>query len=744
MPDCRPLRKLGREFAGYAFAVVLCLLIVTWVLKLWRADLHIPLVYNGDGLLNSLWLKSLTEQGWYLTNPRVGAPGIFEMHDYPLSENTHFGMLWLLARGTTDVGVLYNLYLLIGYPLAAVTALGVLRSLGYPLRSALVGSLLFAFLPYHFMRSQMGHLFLAGYYVLPLVALVVFWVARGPLPLVAFDGPAGRARFQPWTGRSLAAVFILLLLSGSGIYYVFFSCFFLGFAGLAGSLAQRRWAPALVSLLLIGILVASVLVQLGPTLAYRLEHGPNPMAVERSPSDAEAFGLRLTQMFLPITEHRISWLRDFKTTYNHALGNGLNENGSAALGASASFGLLLLLGRFLFWPKVTGDRHTLDVLGQASLAAILLATVSGAGVFIALLGMPELRCYNRMSIFLGFFGIVGFVAVLESVLSRLPASRWGGMARLSIPTAVLAAGVLDQTCWLHVPKYEVQQAEFESDRAFVQQIEERVPGGTMIFQLPKVRFPECAPLHALQDYDLLRGYLHSRTLRWSYPSMAGRSADLWQRHVTAQPLDTMLEHLVLADFGGIYIDRAGYADRAAGLENDLVQRLGETPLVSPNGRQSFFSLAGHAAAVKRHLGTESWARRQDEILHPVLFALGRGFCGEEQAGTSTWQWCGAKGTLTLLNLSDRPRTVRLEMHFRTGHPEPAHLQLRGSLLHANLVINDQPQPFAATVTVPPGSHLVQLRCDARRLIAPTDARTLIFMTQNAVMRETGTELVVRP
>jgi hypothetical protein len=44
-------------------------------------------------------------------------------------------------------------------------------------------------------------------------------------------------------------------------------------------------------------------------------------------------------------------------------------------------------------------------------------------------------------------------------------------------------------------------------------------------------------------------------------------------------------------FDGIYIDRLGYPDRAAKLESELGEVLKTEPLVSPDGRKSFFNLS---------------------------------------------------------------------------------------------------------------------------------------------------------
>ena len=48
-----------------------------------------------------------------------------------------------------------------------------------------------------------------------------------------------------------------------------------------------------------------------------------------------------------------------------------------------------------------------------------------------------------------------------------------------------------------------------------------------VFQLPYMPFPDGGVVHRMTDYDLVRGYLHSDGLHWSFGAMSGRPED-WQ------------------------------------------------------------------------------------------------------------------------------------------------------------------------------------------------------------------------
>jgi phosphoglycerol transferase len=72
---------------------------------------------------------------------------------YPAMENFHFVLIKLLSLFTSDHALVINLFYLLTFPLTALTALYFFRHFKFSFGPAVVGSLLYAFLPYHFFRS---------------------------------------------------------------------------------------------------------------------------------------------------------------------------------------------------------------------------------------------------------------------------------------------------------------------------------------------------------------------------------------------------------------------------------------------------------------------------------------------------------------------------------------------------------------------------------------------------------------
>lgn len=583
-----------RSAAVYGSALLLCIAFMVRVFKLWQMHLNVPLGYGGDALLTCMWIKGIAEHGWYLNNPSLGAPGAQVMLDYPLGDTLHLALLKLLLFVFSgSYGAAINVYYLLGYPATTLTALFVFRRCGFSSVCGILGSLLYTFLPYHYLRGE-AHLFLGEYYLIPLAVLMLLWVYSDDQTLLTWEG------IRPKWGsrkRLLFCLLLCLLLATTGFYYALFTVFFLLVTGVAASWNQHRVQPLATAVVLTMVLLVSTFANTIPNQLYWHTHGKNAVATRRWPADVEAYGLTVSQLLLPVTGHRVHSLESVKSTYNqYMLPQLLTENNTETLGFVASCGFLILLGS-LFASQKVSLLPKLEPLSRLNLAAILLASIGSFNAILAVLVPPLIRAYNRISIFIAFFSMIAIISCLNALCrSQAPTarSRWTFYGLIGL---ILIVGMLDQTTYLYNPKY-VETAEiFQQDGRFVARIESSLPSGAMIFQLPYVPFPESRPVNEMYDYEHLRGYLHSHTLRWSYGTMKGREIDAWQWQVTHLPLPEMVRQLAAAGFQGIYIDRDGYDLRQDTLLETALARLLQTrPLESEDHRLAFYSLAHYRAA----------------------------------------------------------------------------------------------------------------------------------------------------
>ena len=730
-----------RTIGEYAAAVVLCLIILTFVMKLWRADPRTPFEYGGDALFHGMVIKGIIDNGWYLRNDFIGAPGGSEVFYFPMADNLHFILIKFFSFFTSDYALILNLYFLLTFPLTTISALYVFRHFKISYLTALAGSQLYTFLPYHFFRNE-HHLVLAGYYIVPLMVMVILWVFSGRLLASGSDDKKSGWRLNLRSRPFLASIVICLLIASGGLgYYAFFGCFFLLVAGVAAALFHKGVRHFAVALILAAVVFAGFLINLVPNMIYIRSQGGS-QTVERGTGEAEAYGLKIAQMLLPIDGHRIPALARLKHRYNIAAPL-VNDNTCTTLGAVGSIGFLVLLGWLLFWKPAARQTREDDqpgaLLSQLSLlniCGVLLGTVGGFGSLFAVLISPQMRSYNRVSIYLAFFSLFAVVLLLEDFFRRRASF---GRARIIFAASLgvmLLLGVLDQTGKgiYFVPAYAAFGSENASDADFVRRIEALVPGGSMIFQLPYVPFPENPPVHQMLDYEHFRPYLHSRNLRWSYGAIKERDNARWQMATADLPANQFLEAISVAGFRGVYLDRGGYADNGADMETKLRTLLAVEPMVSANGRMLFFDLGRYNTELAEKYGSELESKRK-VLLHPLVQEWTGGCSDLERSAGTNWRWCSSEGELVLNNTLNEERKIKLEMGLATGYEEPANLTLAGPSIWEKLRVNMKPTVYSKTISLPPGRHVIRFECDAKRVDTPLDSRSMIFKVMNFSLQD---------
>jgi phosphoglycerol transferase len=725
------LRKSLRprwEAAGlYLFTAILSLLLLFSILGLKREAVRLPFTYQGDAMFYHVLIKGMIDHGWFLENPNLAAPEALNLRDVPSTDNNlYYVLLKLIALVKPMYPQVLNAFFLLGFPLTAISALYVLRHFGVSDLVAVFAALVYAFLPYHFIRGQ-HHLFLSAYYFVPPMIMIVLWIGRGEWTLADWRSKKG-----------LFSLLVCLLVASTGYYYAFFACFFLLAAGITAALATRRASGLLTAAALTAVIFTGVAVNFLPSVSRFSSQG-GVHFVRRIAGEADDYGLRFAQLVMPVRWHRARPLSELKEDYNMRL--MINENDDASLGFIGSFGFIGLLVWFLFRkPSVRGMNEAgpaglLNHLSLHTLAALLLGTIGGIGSLVAFFGLPQVRAYNRISIFIAFFALLAAALWMDGWARKFLRTTSRMVVFGAALGLLLSIGMLDQISPHYLPDYRKAEDEFMSDDVFVKQIESLVPPGAMIFQLPVVSFPENPRVNRLLDYDLARGYLHSKTLRWTYGAIKGRDADVWQRMVAARPVREMIETLAWSGFSGIYIDRFGFADSAASIESELRQRLGARPLRSPNERLLFFDLTGYRNQIMASVAEKERVERQQAALYPVMALWQSGFQDQEGSVSDNWRWCGAEGEMKIINPTGRPQQVKLEMFLSADNG--GELSMESAFFNERFRLDRWGKLYEKTFVVPPGRHPVRFRCDAERVLPPNDFRELVFRVRNFNLAAVG-------
>jgi phosphoglycerol transferase len=719
--------------AGYVAAAFLSSLATIVILGVWNADLTIPFSYGGDALSIAAEIKGMSEGGWFNHNPSIGLPTGSDLCDFPIADSFHYVILKLLVTVLPNYAAALNVFFLLSFPLTTFTTLLVLRHFKVPFAPALVASLLYPFLHFHFRRS-LDHLFLGTYYALPLIMMVALWILHERPPFFDTEHAGLRPRLGLPRRKTLVALAISVAISTFGVYYAFFSAFLIVVAGASGA-AFYRSARNLVSAgVLLGALIAGLGVSLAPSIIQRLKHGPNQEVAIRMIADSEYYALRVAPMLLPISEHRIPALGRLRDKYNNAIGD-VRETDLCALGLVGSAGFLYLLWRLLSRRKQRGDEDEFeDTIGHLSIlngAAVLLGTVGAFGVLFAILVSRQIRAYNRISVFIAFFSFFAIAMLLARLWKRIATTRRRTAMGAVGLAAVALLGLWDQSSPAFRPQFHVINAEYKRDAAYFRKVEASVPAGTWVAQLPYTGYPEGGHVHRMRDYDHFKAYLHSTSLRWSYGAVAGRTGNRWQFETFSKPTAVMLRLVVLAGFGGLYIDRFGFPDSGSALITELRTILGVAPLDSDDGRRAFFSLSGFADRLRAQMPANEWDHLREASQKPLDVTFSGGCVGVEGNYQNNWRWCGHEGRLTVVNAGQRARTVVMKMVVRTGHAEEADFAVEGALLTASLKVSNRGALFERPIVVPPGRHTFKLNSNARRTEdSPRFARELVFRLEN--------------
>lgn len=586
-------RPLLVELAFYPVVAVVTVLVEYVVLNLSHANLRIPLRLGGDATSVFSAVKGMLENGWVWVNPHLGAPGSLNTLDFPGADLLHLLMLKALSV-CGNAALTVNLYYLLTYPLVALAAAWVLRRLGISRPAALAASVLYAFLPYHLYRSE-THLFLSGYFAVPLLAYAAIALLGPKPPLLK---PSGREDLA-WDFKSRESwLFAAICFFGAstGVYYAVFGAFFILVAGVYGWWHSRARARMLAALALIGVMILAVVVNVAPNLWYRTSAPANAGAIERSSTGAELYSLRPALMVLPVRDHRIGLLAKVHESYVNGL-KGIsatmdNESDSVTLGIVGTLGFLFLLLALLFGSRdgraPAKGSELIRVLAVFTLAALLLA---GSGMFCTILGVvfTLIRAYNRIVVFVAFFAFIVVAHGIDTLGRKFPSPN-RTLALSGIAAVVLLVGLFDQTTPKSLPDYSADTAALTQLRGFVGQLEAKLPADAEVFQLPYVPYPESPPVFAMQDYDHFRPYLVSTRIHWSYGAVKGREAANWDAAAAQLPAGQLVPTLAEKGFRGVWVDRAGYADGGSQVLQDLAKATGTTPEVSPDGRYAFVLL----------------------------------------------------------------------------------------------------------------------------------------------------------
>ena len=432
-------------------------------------------------------------------------------------------------------------------------------------------------------------------------------------------------------------------------------------------------------------------------------------------------------MVLPRPDHRVEFLARRARGYE-ARTPITAEGFSPSLGTIGTLGfagaVIVLLMTGLANPDASLRRRRVSIAGAVAIGCFLIGTISGISALIAYEITPQVRGWNRISLLIGFASLFTVALALTALGERWRARSRPAWLFAPVVVAIGVLGVLDQTSRHDVPAYASNKAVWDNDGALVKTMDDRLPAGTRVLQLPYVPFPENGLVNGMLDYDLFKGYLHSEKLRWSYGATKGRPAD-WQDDAQGLAPEELALVATTAGFGAIYVDRAGFADHAVALDAALTKVTGAGPAAgSRDARLEWYDLRPLAARLAAKTTLSERHALRDALIRPVELDFGDGFSFAESADGLPFRWAAADAQFELDNPLDHPRRVRLTAAAAGAGPGPSTVTLTfpdGS--RRKLTTPLAGAAIDVQFVVPPGASVIGVHTDGPAApVDPNDVR----------------------
>lgn len=478
--------------------------------------------------------------------PELAAPGQADWTAIPTIEEVPLYLTGVLARFTGLFAAL-NLKLLLGHLLAALTFYLVARYSKCTIPWAFLGGLAYGLAPFVFSESP-HHSIVAYVWHIPLFLVVWKWVSTSPGIL-------------PLSGKFWLAVAVAFITGLQNIYYTNIFCQLTLLGGILLFLRERS-KPALVSTFaIIGGSAAAFALMNIDTWMYKLSNEGASFAIERHFKWLEIYALKLSDLFIPLSTHQSPAFRLFNLNHSQQI---VLSNEGTYLGLVGIASLLVVFGVSAF-RVISRSAKTIPPEAWQILWIFAVFTTGGLNAISGIFGLTLFRAGYRLSI---------VILAIALLFAMQQASKYFA-GRIKLGHLVVAALTLI-VIWDQMPlapsgqEKALRSLQVESDRQFAMAMEDALPQGAMVFQLPVMSFPE-APVAGITPYEHLRPYLYSNKLRYSFGLTKGAIETGWHSQLVNLPLDNTVDLLKQQGFHAIYLNRKGFPDKGEALLEGLKQ-----------------------------------------------------------------------------------------------------------------------------------------------------------------------------
>ncbi|MDD2799969.1 MAG: hypothetical protein PHE96_00810 [Methylococcales bacterium] len=695
----------------YIAQALTILSIAYFSLHFYSYDLRVPLNYSGDSVVILMYIKGLIQDGWPTVISQLSAPFSYPGAAFPMLTSLDWSIIKMMSVFTVEPGYLLNGFWLLTLVFSAWSSTYAAYQLGVSRALSMTSGVLYAFLPFALLRN-VSHMNLV-YYLVPLICLLAVVIAgRG-------------AGIRNVKRASIVGLVACALQGFNYVYYSFFAVLLFGVATLISYKHCGGFKQIKLSLLAVIVITLATIVNMIPTMQSWHQNGSPPEMGYKYAAEAEIYGAKLRRMLTP---HPDNVIRPLAKIAQKDLGANFpneNENTTARLGLYGAFGFLLIIVISLRRGTIGEPSQPMQAISSLGLATFLIITVGGFGAVINSITVPDIRCYNRFSVYLSFFAIVTAGLWLQEKFSN-DAFHWkiaryfivGGFAMLSLYDQLLDAKPLVSS-----QQNDIRRAKEE--RKVVEQLEQIFPNGTAVMELPFTGFPPLAMFNKMESYDHVRPFLWSHHLKWSWPSFSQRHR-AWQTKMQTLQGNDLIRAAIFSGFDAIWIDRFAYLDEGRELISSL--HSGNIKSLDLGSRRfTVLDLRAAAAALKAGISDVEFAEHRSELLgKQVLVEWQQGFYIEEQNHEGhIFRWAQDSAKIVLRNPGEAALSVCLS--FNIASPTEGNIQLVGANSPIEIKTSTVPQSIRLPISVESGeARTLQFSSKLHRLYAPGDSRELYF------------------
>lgn len=282
--------------------------------------------------------------------------------------------------------------------------------------------------------------------------------------------------------------------------------------------------------------------------------------------------------------------------------DNLHASDIAEIGVLAGVGFIYSVIMVFQYGKKSPKEEVLKICGLMNSFILVVAIKGGLSLVIGAFITTGIRVYSRMCVFLAVFGLISTAILMDRVVDSI---KKVSRASVRYSLCAVAAGVLGGVLMMSVPTdfiykgmygfvgYEQRKSEYDEWQRYVGAIEQHVPEGSMILELPtRVDDTHRGELMTVgRAYELSIPAVVSETTFWNEGGKIKKTINnIFENNSNMEELLTLA---CVSGYDGIYIDTMMYHDDSyMQLINALGQMLGE-PLICNENRRYFYDLSDY-------------------------------------------------------------------------------------------------------------------------------------------------------